>query len=144
MLRQRLELCHSTRVRPVSNARALLHTNSHVGLNQELKYRYKARGILTTSVHPNWIRTPLIESWEKALHARGDPIIEPQVVADLIVKQIISASSGQIYVPHTLGRIGLLRGFPNWLQELIRDGTSKAVLSSAELELQSKVGKHIE
>ncbi|KAF2264265.1 dehydrogenase/reductase SDR family member 8 precursor [Lojkania enalia] len=100
----------------------------HEGLNQELKHRYNARGVLTTSVHPSWVRTPLIQTWEKALKATGNALIEPQDVADVIVKQIISASGGQIFVPHTLSKVALLRGLPHWLQELLRDGTSKAVL----------------
>ncbi|KAF2471295.1 dehydrogenase/reductase SDR family member 8 precursor [Lindgomyces ingoldianus] len=100
----------------------------HEGLNQELKNHYKAPGILTSSIHPNWVRTPLIQSWEKELRKTGSALLEPQQVADAVVNQIASCSGGQVFLPSNSAKIGALRGWPNWIQEGIRDGTSASVL----------------
>lgn len=50
------------------------------------------------------------------------PVLEPSSVADAVVKQVLSARPGQIYVPGKFSLASGLHGFPNWLQELIRDG----------------------
>ncbi|KAF2789592.1 dehydrogenase/reductase SDR family member 8 precursor [Melanomma pulvis-pyrius CBS 109.77] len=103
----------------------------HEGLNQELKHRYNAPNVLTTSVHPNWVRTPLIAPFEKTLRAAGSPIIEPEEVADAIVAQIVSCSGAQVFLPSVASRSAFLRAFPNWLQEAVRSGVSKTIAPCA-------------
>jgi hypothetical protein len=100
-----------------------------LGLNQELKLHLHAPKVLTTSIHPHWVRTPLIQSWEKGLHASNSPINEPQVVADAVIKQIVSASGGQVFLPSTVGTAALLRALPNWVQETMRAQASSVVLN---------------
>jgi NAD(P)-dependent dehydrogenase (short-subunit alcohol dehydrogenase family) len=100
----------------------------HEGLNQELKHQYKAPSVLTTSVHPKWVRTPLVGSWEAVLRKEGESLLQPREVADAIVNQIFSCSSGQIFLPETMYGVAGLRGWPNWLQEKVRDGLAKTVL----------------
>lgn len=104
---------------------------TNIALNQELRLHYKAPNVLTTSVHPNWIRTPLLDPMVKELDAAGSPITEPQVVADAVVKQIVSASGGQLFLPPTMKNASFIRALPNWLQESIRKTTSRAVLNSS-------------
>ncbi|OCL08753.1 NAD(P)-binding protein [Glonium stellatum] len=99
----------------------------HEGLNQELKHRYAAPAVLTTSVHPNWVRTPLVKSWENSLNKTKSDVLTPKTVADAIVNQILSCRGGQLIIPGNLAKLSGLRGWTNWLQELIRDGTSEAV-----------------
>ena len=103
-----------------------------LGLNQELKLKYNAPSVLTTSIHPNWVRTPLIQPFEKELDAAGAPIIEPQTVADAVVKQVAGARGGQVYLPASVGLVSILRGLPNWVQEGFRATTSRAVLGSVK------------
>ncbi|KAF2016621.1 NAD(P)-binding protein [Aaosphaeria arxii CBS 175.79] len=98
----------------------------HEGLNQELTHYHRAPNILTTSVHPNWTRTSLLESFPSAL--RGQHLLEPSTVADAIVRQIERAEGAQIVMPAVAGVMGLVRGLPNWVQEVVRGGTSRAVL----------------
>ncbi|KAH7117949.1 dehydrogenase/reductase SDR family member 8 precursor [Dendryphion nanum] len=97
----------------------------HEALNQELKYHYKAPNVLTTSVHPNWVRTPLIKPFEKGIKG---PIINPQQVADAIVAQIVKVEGGQLFLPRTAKLASWYRGAPNWVQELVRSGPSRGVL----------------
>lgn len=104
----------------------------YLGLNQELKHKYAAPNVLTTSIHPNWVRTPLIKCWEKELKAAGSPLIEPQDVADAILSQIVSAEGGQVFLPKIARNTSLIRGLPNWLQEFVRAQPSKIVLDSAK------------
>ncbi|PSN68364.1 NAD(P)-binding protein [Corynespora cassiicola Philippines] len=103
----------------------------HEGLNLELKHRHKANGVLTTSIHPNWVLTPLIAEFEPALRARSQPLVEVSTVADAIVNQITNCSSAQVFIPHSITRVSGLRGWPNWMQELLRDSVTRAVLPAA-------------
>ncbi|KAF2274224.1 dehydrogenase/reductase SDR family member 8 precursor [Westerdykella ornata] len=102
----------------------------HEGLNQELRLRYHAPNVLTTSIHPNWVKTPLIGEWETALRVAQQPIIEPQVVADAVVKQIASATGGQVFLPNTVSTVSHLRGLPNWFQEAFRATVGSVIVKS--------------
>ncbi|KAH7393047.1 dehydrogenase/reductase SDR family member 8 precursor [Pyrenochaeta sp. MPI-SDFR-AT-0127] len=104
----------------------------HEGLNQELKHHYKAPNVLTTSIHPNWVRTPLLKPVEKDLEKEGSVITEPTAVADKVVERIERCTGGQVYLPSTIAKVSLLRGLPNWLQESVRDGVSKTIYNSAK------------
>lgn len=100
------------------------------GLNQELVHHYSSPRILTTSIHPNWVRTPLLAPVEAELKQRGSVIIEPEVVADSIVSAITSCRGGQVFLPNSIAKIGVLRGLPNWVQEKLRSGVSKTISES--------------
>jgi hypothetical protein len=73
----------------------------------------------------------MLDPMVKELDAAGSPITEPQVVADAVVNQIASASSGQLFLPATMRNASFIRAMPNWIQESIRKTTSKAVLNSS-------------
>lgn len=103
----------------------------HEGLNQELKHHYNAPNILTTSIHPNWVRTPLIEPFEKAIRKAGGPILETEDVADAVVAQIMRCESAQVFLPNSAARSSWLRAIPNWAQESVRSGVSKTIRSCA-------------
>ena len=96
----------------------LLHA---VGLSQELKHRYKTPNVHTTIVHPTWVRTPLLGKDEATIRKSLGGIIEPELVADAIVAQILSCRGAQLVLPSSLNAIACLRAFPNWMQELFRD-----------------------
>lgn len=106
------------------------HGLTGTGLNQELKLHHNAPNVLTTSVHPNWARTPLLEPFQKGLRAANSPLIEPQAVADAVIKQIVNASGGQIFLPHIARNVSYVRGLPNWVQEYFRAVPSKTVLQN--------------
>ncbi|KAH3955554.1 hypothetical protein HBI81_016670 [Parastagonospora nodorum] len=106
----------------------------HEGLAQEIKHHYKAPNVLTTSVHPNWVRTPLLGPVEEELKSRGSEILEPQYVADRVVQSVLSCRGGQVVLPEAAGKVAMLRGLPNWMQEKIRDGVSQTILRSAAVK----------
>lgn len=99
----------------------------HEGLNQELKYRYKCPEIKTTIVHPGWTRSAITshEAIKAGLERAGASLLEPEDVADAMVKQIIAAKGGQIVLgPQISPKI---RAFPMWLQEIVRDSQANVV-----------------
>ena len=100
----------------------------HEGLTQELKHRYNAPYIKTSIVHPIYVRTKLITSYANSLQHSRAVVIEPETVAKAIVKQITSGKSGQIIIPSWMSPASGARGWPAWLQELLRDNTARDVI----------------
>ncbi|CAG9954858.1 unnamed protein product [Clonostachys rosea f. rosea IK726] len=99
-----------------SSARAF-----HETLGTELKYFYKAPKVLTTSVHPEFVRTPIIKDFEAHLDQEGTLILNPDVVADKIVARILSRRGGTLVLPENHSIVTGFRGWPGWMQEIVRD-----------------------
>ena len=95
----------------------------HEGLCAELKHRYNAPFIRTTTVHPTYVQTPLMGSWEKALKQSKALTLTPEFVGGEIVKAILSGSSSQIILPRPLAWTSMLRAMPWWFQEIARAST---------------------
>ncbi|KAJ9640912.1 hypothetical protein H2199_005580 [Coniosporium tulheliwenetii] len=93
----------------------------HEGLNQELKHRFQCPEIKTTVVHPGWTRTNLTAPLEGNIKKAGIVMLDPEVVADAMVKQIFKGESAQIILPENMKNAAGLRGGPTWLQELLLD-----------------------
>ncbi|KAJ4984615.1 hypothetical protein SVAN01_09871 [Stagonosporopsis vannaccii] len=99
----------------------------HEGLTQELKHRYKCPQVRTTIVHPGWTKSAITahEAIQAGLSRAGASLLEPEYVADAMVKQIKAAKSGQVVLgPSVLTKF---RAFPLWLQEIIRDSQANVV-----------------
>ncbi|KAL1601555.1 hypothetical protein SLS60_006470 [Paraconiothyrium brasiliense] len=104
----------------------------HEGLVQEVRHKHKAPNILFTSVHPDFVRTPLLEPYVPTLKANGRAILEASEVAGAIAEQILGCSGGQLYLPKGANRSTLVRGWPNWLQETLRGGLAKMILPGTD------------
>jgi len=100
----------------------------HEGLVSELKHRYDAPEIKTTCVHPIYVRTNLISTWQQSLKEKRALVIQPQTVADAIVNQILRGTSDQLFLPSWMSAGTLIRAFPWWLQEIVRDGLKNDVI----------------
>ncbi|KAJ4401710.1 hypothetical protein N0V91_007751 [Didymella pomorum] len=105
----------------------------HEGLNQELRLSYNAPNVLTTSIHPNWVRTPLLAPVSQELEKRGAVVMEPSDVADAVVKQIFSCRGAQVFLPSAAGRSALIRALPNWMQEGVRMGVARTITESVRV-----------
>ncbi|KAK2923097.1 Short-chain dehydrogenase/reductase SDR [Fusarium oxysporum f. sp. vasinfectum] len=92
----------------------------HEGLAQELRHLYKAPRVRTSVVHPTWVMTPMIADLVAERKLKDTPVT-PEDVADRIVNQVLSGFGSQIIVPPSLGWTSMIRGFPGWLQESLRD-----------------------
>lgn len=97
------------------------------GLSQELKHRYKARGVRNTVVHPLWVKTPLTTVFKNMDSFFGRQL-EPEEVSKAILDQILSGKGGQVMIPSSLTTAGLIRALPNWIQEIIRDDSKEMVI----------------
>jgi all-trans-retinol dehydrogenase (NAD+) len=102
----------------------------HEGLTQELKHRYKCPQIQTSIVHPNWTKSAITShpAIAAGLKRVGAKILEPEDVAEAMVKQIIEVRSGQLILGPALAP--KIRALPLWLQELIRDSQANVVTGS--------------
>ena len=97
----------------------------HEGLSQELKYIYNCPQVKTSIVHPTYAATPLVQPWENELRKNSIEIVDPQIVADAIIKQVVGGNGGQIFVPERLWYSAAVRGLPTWLQVAIRDSVAR-------------------
>lgn len=99
----------------------------HEGLAQELKYHYNAPKVRTTVVHPTWTRTPLVQRLLDSSSKFRPAMMEVETVSDAIVAQIISGKSGQLILPPSVTPQALMRSYPSWAQEILRNLGSQLI-----------------
>lgn len=87
----------------------------HEGLTAELQTRYNAPKVRTVVLNQGYTKTPLFEGYNNDSKFLM-PTLEPETVAEGIVKQVLSGHSGQVIVPGFAGMLTLFRGFPHWHQ----------------------------
>jgi len=96
----------------------------HEGLAAELKTRYNAPKVRTVVINQGYTKTPLFQGYNNDSKFLV-PTLEPETVAEAIVKQVLSGSSGQVILPGFGSTLTFLRGFPHWYQMRLRnDGAS--------------------
>ncbi|KFH44384.1 Short-chain dehydrogenase/reductase family 16C member-like protein [Hapsidospora chrysogenum ATCC 11550] len=96
------------------------------GLRAEIKHYYKAPGVVATTVHPMWVHTDMTAEYkDHIVKAQGEPMLKPQDVADAVLKQIQSCKGGHLIVPEKASWLSAIRGFPSWMQEIIRDSEGR-------------------
>jgi short-subunit dehydrogenase len=99
----------------------------HESLTAEIKHQHKAPGILTTVVHPNFVKTPLTEHISGQLEKSGVQLLTSEQVADDVVDHIKSKRGGQLIIPGSISfsLLSGIRGWPTWLQEVLRDAVAR-------------------
>lgn len=82
-------------------------------------------------MHPAWVRTPLTQ---QLLEKPGfkDPVLEPEVVVDAVVKQVVSGKSAQLFLPPSASVLSMVRSWPSWLQESLRNSISHTLEGVAQ------------
>ena len=85
------------------------------------------------------MRTPLIDGLLKAGKYFRERVLEPEDVSRVVIRQILSQSSGQVIVPPSHQGARLVRAFPTWLQEFIRDKASEVFTKIRALEKENKI-----
>jgi NAD(P)-dependent dehydrogenase (short-subunit alcohol dehydrogenase family) len=91
----------------------------HEGLAAELKTRYNAPRVRTVVVNQGYTTTPLFRGY------RNDspflvPTLEPDTVAEAVVRQVLSGESGQVVMPEFINATALLAAMPHWYQHSLR------------------------
>lgn len=91
----------------------------HEGLTAELKTRYAAPKVRTVVINQGYTKTPLFQGYYNDSPFLM-PTLEPETVAEAIVKQVLSGHSGQVILPGMGGLLTLFKGFPHWYQVRLR------------------------
>lgn len=92
----------------------------HEGLAAELKTRYNAPKVRTVVVNQAYTKTPLFEGYTNDSPFLM-PALEPETVAEGIVKKVLSGTSGQVILPEFGSTLTLFRGMPHWYQTGLRN-----------------------
>jgi len=92
----------------------------HEGLAAELKTKYNAPKVRTVVINQGYTKTPLFQGYNNDSKFLM-PTLEIDTVAEGIVKQVLSGSSGQVILPGFGASVTLLRGFPHWYQNKLRN-----------------------
>ena len=98
----------------------------HQTLTGELKHVHKSPNVLTTVVHPNFVRTPLVQDFVGQLENSGVRLLTADDIASEVVAQIKSKRGGQLIIPSSVSRIAGIGGWPAWISELLRDTVAKS------------------
>ncbi|KAF7557102.1 hypothetical protein G7Z17_g969 [Cylindrodendrum hubeiense] len=93
----------------------------HQGLGCELKFLYNAPAVMTTIVSPMWVETGMTKRQAAKSEATRKKMMQPDYVARKVLDQLFSCRSGQIFLPENATWLTAVGGFPNWLQESIKD-----------------------
>ncbi|VUC31087.1 unnamed protein product [Clonostachys rosea] len=99
----------------------------HETLGTELKHIYDAPNVLTTAVHTEFVKTPILKDQQAHLDKEGAFMLDTDFVADKIVDRIVSRTGGDLILPESHSFVAGLRAWPAWLQELARDKMGQRV-----------------
>jgi all-trans-retinol dehydrogenase (NAD+) len=92
----------------------------HEGLSAELLTRYNAPKVRTVVINQGYTKTPLFVGYNNEAKFMA-PSLEPETVAEEIVKSVLAGKSGQVLIPGIGSMLALLRGFPHWYQIRLRN-----------------------
>ncbi|KAG4411554.1 hypothetical protein IFR04_015313 [Cadophora malorum] len=91
----------------------------HEGLTAELKTRYGAPKVRTVVINQGYTKTPLFQGYNNDSKFLV-PTLEPETVAEAIVKKVLAGHSGQVIIPGFGSTLTFLRGLPHWYQLRLR------------------------
>lgn len=92
----------------------------HEGLTAELLTRYNAPRVRTVVINQGYTKTPLFTGYQNDSPFLI-PALEPETVADAIVKQVLSGKSGQVIIPGFGAMLTFFKGMPHWYQIRVRN-----------------------
>lgn len=91
----------------------------HEGLTAELSTRYNAPKVRTVVVNQGYTKTPLFEGYNNTKDF-AMPTLEPESVAEAIVRQVLSGRSGHVICPALATGLTALAAMPHWYQYRLR------------------------
>lgn len=91
----------------------------HEGLTAELKTRYNAPKVRTVVVNQGYTKTALFTGYHNDSPFLV-PTLEPETVAESIVRQVLTGRSGQVIVPKFGTTLSALAAMPHWYQVRLR------------------------
>ncbi|KAM0332489.1 hypothetical protein ACHAQA_002771 [Verticillium albo-atrum] len=115
----------------------------HEGLTAELTTRYKAPRVRTVLVNQGHTKTALFTGYNQDTPFLM-PTLEPETVAEAIVRQVLTGKSGQVIVPGAGASLAGLRAYPHWWQVRLRAKSEKLMAQFSGRQVVSDVDKHYE
>ncbi|KAI1345095.1 NAD(P)-binding protein [Xylariaceae sp. FL0016] len=123
----------------------------HEGLTAELTTRYSAPKVRTIAVSQGYTKTALFTGYQSDNQFLV-PALEPESVADAIVKQIFTGRSGHVIAPSFGSTLQMLRAMPHWYsyalrtkgQSLMRNFSGRQVIENLEKHYSEREKSHIE
>lgn len=91
----------------------------HEGLTAELSRLHGARRVRTVLVQPSHTNTGLFRGFDGGMDFMMPPL-QPQTVAEEVVKKVLSGTSGNIVLPALSHIVNTLRSMPYWYQLIMR------------------------
>ncbi|ROW11332.1 hypothetical protein VMCG_01220 [Cytospora schulzeri] len=91
----------------------------HEGLAAELATRYGANKVRTVVVNQGYTRTSLFEGYNNEASFLL-PTLEPETVAEAIVRQVLTGKSGQVIAPALASGFSAFASMPHWYQYGVR------------------------
>ena len=85
----------------------------HEGLTAELKTRYNAPKVRTVVINQGYTKTALFTGYHNDSPFLV-PTLEPETVAEAIVRQVLTGKSGQVIVPKFGSTLSALAAMPHW------------------------------
>ncbi|KAF3360585.1 hypothetical protein VdG1_01545 [Verticillium dahliae VDG1] len=113
----------------------------HEGLTAELTTRYKAPRVRTVLVNQGYTKTALFTGYNQDTPFLM-PALEPETVAEAIVRQILTGRSGQVIVPGAGASLAGLRAYPHWWQVRLRAQSEKLMSSFSGRQVVKDLDKH--
>ncbi|KUI61579.1 Short-chain dehydrogenase/reductase family 16C member 6 [Cytospora mali] len=99
----------------------------HEGLTAEIKHVYKARGVKTSIVHPDFVQTAMTQPFAGQIE-KSQKMLTVEDISRPVLAQIFSGRGGQLILPKYKSFASAVRGWPNWMQEIMRDTLVKGFL----------------
>jgi all-trans-retinol dehydrogenase (NAD+) len=97
----------------------------HEGLTSEIKYLYKAPGVITTIVHPSWVLTPLTSKNAAEIEKATGRLLTVDEVAQPILDRIFECQGGPLLIPSKDFVLSIFRALPTWVQEGLKHSKMK-------------------
>jgi len=102
----------------------------HQGLATELVTRHGAPRVRTVVVNQGFTKTSLFTGYAADAPFLA-PALEPQSVAEAVVRQVLSGRSGQVILPLAGHTLASLAGMPHWYQNHERNKLQKLMTNFA-------------
>ncbi|KAK3394300.1 hypothetical protein B0H63DRAFT_42428 [Podospora didyma] len=115
----------------------------HEGLTAELKTRYNAPRVRTVVVNQGYTKTPLFTGYYNDSPWLM-PALEPETVADAIVRQVLSGNSGHLILPAMGNALPMLAALPSWYQYRLRSKNETIMTNFAGRKVVEDVDKFYE
>ncbi|KAK9425107.1 putative Estradiol 17-beta-dehydrogenase [Seiridium unicorne] len=113
----------------------------HEGLSAELKTRYNAPKVRTIVVNQGYTKTALFTGYHNDSRFLV-PTLEPESVAEAIVKQIFTGTSGQVVAPKFGTIMQALRAMPHWYSYKLRAKGQNMMANFSGRQVVSDLDKH--